>query len=351
MKNKSLSPTLSKKKGEKTQCHFNNNRINSIVYCLLSISLFSCQPPAEQQSEEKKIVVIKINAPDFNPDSAYVYVKTQVDFGPRIPGSKAHEKCADFMSQKLKSLGWEVIVQKATATTFDTKKYAMKNIIGSYNTQSGKRILLCAHWDTRPFADRDSVDTDKPINGANDGASGVGVLLEVARMITTLKPKIGVDIILFDLEDYGQPHESKFPEQEDTWCLGTQYWAKNLHKPGYFAEYAILLDMVGAKNATFPMEGTSMYYAPSVVEKVWNVAAKIGYSNYFIPDKTGETTDDHLYVNALAHIPCIDIVNYNPITRDYPPFHHRHSDNLDLVDKQTLKAVGQTLLELVYSEN
>ena len=324
----------------------------TIYYLLFAIFLFSCSTPTEEskEKEEIKTIITKTPAPDFNPDSAYQYIKTQVDFGPRIPGSKAHEHCADFISQKLKSFGWEVIVQKATATTFDTKKFAMKNIIGSYNPQSGKRVMLCAHWDTRPFADRDSIDTDKPINGANDGASGVAVLLEVARMITTSTPNIGVDVIFFDLEDYGQPHESEFPEQEDTWCLGTQYWAKNLHKAGYFAEYAILLDMVGAKNATFPMEGTSMHFAPAIAEKVWATASKIGYSNYFVSDKTGETTDDHLYVNVLAHIPCIDIVHYDPVVRDYGPFHHRHSDNMDLIDKQTLKAVGQTLLEVVYSE-
>lgn len=313
--------------------------------------LFSCGSPdkSPEKSEETKISQPKIPTPNFNADSAYQHVKTQVDLGPRVPGSKAHEQCADFIIQKLRSYRWEVVEQKASARTYDGKSFNLKNIIGSFNIQNGKRIMLCAHWDTRPFADRDSVGQDKPIDGADDGGSGVGVLLEVARQVSISKPDVGLDLIFFDLEDYGQPQNSKFPENENSWCLGSQYWGEHPHKPGYYAQFGILLDMVGGKNAVFPMEGTSMYYAPSIVEKVWKAASGIGYSNYFVSDRTNQTTDDHLYINALASIPCIDIVHYDPAAKDYGTFHHRHSDNIGNIDPQTLKVVGQTLLEVVYS--
>jgi hypothetical protein len=213
--------------------------------------------------------------------------------------------------------------------------------------------MLCAHWDTRPFADQDTEDTNKAIDGANDGASGVGVLLEIARQFSLKKPNIGVDIILFDAEDYGQPAVSDYPRMEHSYCLGSQYWATHLHKSNYFAKYGILLDMVGGKNAVFTQELASLSFAPKVLNKVWNTAAELGYGNFFQFKKTNLIIDDHLYINNLAQgrVPTIDIIEYNEVTESHFYEHwHTHKDKLENIDKNTLKAVGQTVLQVVYNE-
>lgn len=317
---------------------------------LLTVFVFfsACNNSKTEQpvSEQPETPATKITAPSFNADSAYRYTKEQVDFGPRVPGTKAHANCATYLTQKLKTFGLDVIVQSGVATTYDSKKFTLSNIIGQYNPQLTKRILLCGHWDTRPFADRDSVNPTKPFDGADDGASCVAVLLETARQLSISKPNVGVDIVLFDLEDYGD----QSGDTEDTWCLGSQYWSKNPHKADYYAQFGILLDMVGGKNAVFPKEGSSMHFAPAVVNKVWNMAAQAGYAQYFIAAETPPTTDDHVYVNTLANIPCIDIVHYDVNKRDYMPCHHRHCDNMDIIDPATLKMVGQVLLEVVFAE-
>jgi glutaminyl-peptide cyclotransferase len=327
--------------------------ISLFIFALLFLAGCKLKEEKEQPEEQKKETVSKplVAAPGINADSAYAFVKQQVEFGPRVPGTKAHAQCALWLEQKLKSYIPDVIVQKGTATTFDQKRYDIKNIIGSYNPTATKRILLCAHWDTRPFADREEgANKNKPLDGANDGGSGVGVLLEIARQLSISKPVVGVDIIFFDLEDYGQPEGSSYPEMQNSWCLGSQYWASNLHKPGYYANFGILLDMVGAKGAVFPREGTSVYFASAIVDKVWNTAARLGYGSYFINATTGQTTDDHLYVNQIANIPCIDIVHYNTMEARYFDHHHKVTDNMEQIEPGILKITGQTVLQVVFDE-
>ena len=223
----------------------------------------------------------------------------------------------------------------------------MQNIVASFNPDAKKRVLLCAHWDTRPWADEDIVDQDKPILGANDGGSGVGVLIEIARQLSQNPIDLGVDIVLFDAEDYGNS------DIVDSYCLGSQYWSKKPHIPGYKAKYGILLDMVGAEGAYFFQEGVSMHYAADVVKKVWETAHKAGYRQYFIFNQFdfSQLTDDHLYVNRYAKIPCIDIIQYdknNP--KGFGSFWHTHEDNMNIISTATLKAVGQTVLEVLYRE-
>ncbi|HET6245447.1 MAG TPA: M28 family peptidase [Bacteroidia bacterium] len=323
---------------------------------IFSVMIFSCSRPADENkktvTEEKPVVIEpRVETPDFNADSAYAFIEKQVSFGPRVPNSKAHAQTAQFLVNKLKSYGFNVILQEGEVTSFDNKILGLKNIIAESKPEARERVMLFAHWDTRPFADQDSKDRNKPIDGANDGGSGVGVLLEIARQISQYPPEIGVDIILFDAEDYGQPEGTMMERKADTYALGSQYWSKKPHKTGYKARYGILLDMVGAKDAIFTKEGTSMYYAPMIVQKVWDTASLLGYGAYFIDKKTPGITDDHSYVNSIAGIPSIDIIQYDSQTESkFGHYWHTHMDNMDIIDKNTLKAVGQTVLDVVFQE-
>lgn len=292
-------------------------------------------------------------SPDFNADSAYHYVAKQVEFGPRVPNTKEHVACGDYLVASLKRFGADVTEQTMTLTAFDGTKLNARNIIGAYGMDKSKRILLFAHWDTRPFADHDADKSrwNEPILGANDGASGVGVLLEIARQVNLKAPAVGVDIIFFDAEDYGDPIFAKNVPQGDWWCLGSQYWSRNPHVSNYRADYGILLDMVGAKGATFFREYHSMYFAESVVGKVWGTANQLGYTEYFINRNEGAVTDDHLYVNTGINIPSIDIIQLDEKSDfSFGHYWHTHKDNMDVIDSKTLGVVGQTVLEVIYKE-
>ena len=320
-----------------------------IGFLILLITIISCNSKQEKVTIKKS--KIKIEVPNFNSDSAYFFVERQVSFGPRVISSKAWDQCSKYLTNKLESYGAKVIVQQAPVTTYDQKKHTLRNIIGSYSPEKNNRIALFAHWDSRHVADYDTINTSQPILGANDGGSGVGVLLEIARNINLKNPKIGVDIIFFDAEDYGQPENSKFPTMNDSWCLGSQYWSKNPHKQNYFAKYGILLDMVGGKDAEFWQEGISSYYASNIIKKVWDVAHNIGYSNFFIYKKSPQIMDDHYYVNTITGIPTIDIIEYDPFSKtNFNKHWHTHADNMNNVDRETLKAVGQTVMKVIYSE-
>lgn len=304
-----------------------------------------------KSSQERSKSSFKVDRPPFSEDSAYAFIEKQLSFGPRVPNTEGHRKAADYLSGKLNQYNFDVIRQEAVVTAFNGVGLNMINIIGEYKPELNNRVLLFAHWDSRPFADNDTKDKGKPIPGANDGASGVAVLLEIARQLDTLKPAVGVDIIFFDAEDYGQPSNSMQKRQSGTWCLGSQYWAKNPHKPNYSANYGILLDMVGAKGATFTKEAISMYYAPQIVDHVWGIAKLLGHGNHFVFQETTHVgEDDHLYVNKIAKIPSIDIIQYDPSTRAFAPHWHTHDDDLSVIDKATLEAVGETVLATVLKE-
>ena len=320
-----------------------------IGFLIFLITIISCNSKQEKKTIKKSKV--RIEVPNFNSDSAYFFVERQVSFGPRVISSKAWDQCSKYLTNKLESYGAKVIVQQAPITTYDQKKHTLRNIIGSYSPEKNNRIALFAHWDSRHVADYDTINTSKPILGANDGGSGVGVLLEIARNINLKNPKIGVDIIFFDAEDYGQPENSKFPTMNDSWCLGSQYWSKNPHKQNYFAKYGILLDMVGGKDAEFWQEGISSYYASNIIKKVWDIAHNIGYSNFFIYKKSPQIMDDHYYVNTITGIPTIDIIEYDPFSKtNFNKHWHTHADNMNNVNRETLKAVGQTVMRVVYLE-
>jgi Zn-dependent M28 family amino/carboxypeptidase len=320
-----------------------------IGFLILFVTIIACNSNQDKVVEKKPKV--KVEVPNFNSDSAYFFVEQQVNFGPRVISSKAWDNCSKYLTNKLESYNAKVIVQQAPITTYDQKNHTLRNIIGSYSPEKNNRIALFAHWDSRHVADYDTINTSKPILGANDGGSGVGVLLEIARNLDLKNPKIGVDIIFFDAEDYGQPENSKFPNMNDSWCLGSQHWSKNPHKQNYFAKYGILLDMVGGKDAEFWQESISSYYASNIIKKVWDVAHNIGYSNFFIYKNSPQIMDDHYYVNTIAGIPTIDIIEYDPFSKtNFNKHWHTHADNMNNVDRKTLKAVGQTVMNVIYSE-
>lgn len=327
----------------------------SLKILSLILVLASCSPekPKDEPVIEQPTVVSKprIIPPTFNDDSAFSYVKAQADMGPRVPGSKAHEKSIAYFKSRFEKFGAQVLIQTAGAKTYDGKQWLLKNVIASFNPLSNNRIILGAHFDSRPISEKETDPKlkEKPCPGVNDGASGVGVLLEVARILQLKDPGVGVDIILFDLEDYGIPNGG--PEMADTWCLGSQHWSKNPHKSNYTAKFGIVLDMVGAKDAVFAREGYSAFYANDVISKVWKAAEISGAGKYFINEEYGEITDDHYYINKIAQIPCIDILHYDIYKNSFFDHHHKCSDDINTIDKNTLKAVGQTLLEVIYNEN
>lgn len=314
--------------------------------------LGSCgqEQPASSSESAPSQVQNEVVRPAFDADSAYAYVARQVSFGPRVPNTPEHAACATWLAKELARHGAEVTVQEGRARAFDGTILDMKNIIGTFHPESRDRILLFAHWDTRPFADKDSVRQREPIDGANDGASGVGVLLEIARQLGLEAADVGVDIIFFDAEDYGRPEW--LPSVEDgyrTWCLGSQFWAENPHRVGYRARFGILLDMVGAGDAMFHQEGTSLRYAPHVVRKIWKRAEELGFGDRFNASPTPPTIDDNYFVSDMAGIPSANIVDYRTQVRPmgYGPFHHTHADNMNVIDRATLNQVGTTVLSVV----
>ena len=328
----------------------NRNIILCIIAALLLAACGSSQKKSEPAAVEAAVIV-----PIFDADSAYSFVASQVAFGPRVPNSEAHRACGDYLENKLRAYGAEVVTQNVTLTAYNGDKLQARNIIAQFQPQKKKRVMLCAHWDSRPWADSDPDKANhyKPILGANDGASGVGVLLEIARHLSGAPTKVGVDIVLFDAEDYGRHENEPYTGagMDHSWALGSQYWARFPHKDNYNARYGILLDIVGAPGSTFYREGISDYYAPGIIDKVWAQAAKDGYGSYFINKEGGMVTDDHLYVNDFLGLPCIDIINCDRNSPNgFGPYHHTVKDDMEWIDAATLKAVGQTVLAVVYNE-
>ncbi len=309
-------------------------------------------PETEEVEEVEKVLPV---GPAFNADSAFAYCQAQCDFGPRNMNTEAHDKCAEWIIAKFKSFGCEVTTQKADLKGYDGTVLKNQNIIASYNPKATTRILLCAHWDSRPWADNDPDSTKwhTPILAANDAASGVAVMLEIARLlkVNPLSSNIGVDFVCFDAEDWGTPQWSDAQDDGSSWALGAQYWSKNLPQ-GYEARYGILLDMVGGQGAKFYREGMSMQYAGDIVRKVWKAARQAGYESFFPKKDGGMITDDHIPVNKNAQIPTIDIIPYYPDCQQsgFGPTWHTVSDDMDHLDKSTLKAVGQTLIQVLFTE-
>jgi hypothetical protein len=302
---------------------------------------WGCSSEEKQSSDSTSIAVAQI--PDFSADSAYKYVQEQVALGPRVPGTEAQEAGRDYIAGTLERHGAEVQIQPFSAERYDGEKLTGYNIIGSFAPEAQDRILLCAHWDSRFQADQG--DESQAVPGANDGASGVGVWLEVARHLQQQPPGVGIDIVFFDLEDQG----TSLGNAPQSWALGAQHWSRNPHRPAYRFRMGILLDMVGAENARFYKEGFSQRYAGRWVDRIWSTASNMGYGNYFIDESMGAVTDDHYFVNVIAGIPTLDIIHKE---KGSPTgfFSHWHTtgDDIDIIDRQTLKAVGRVVTQSVY---
>jgi hypothetical protein len=327
-------------------------KINIRLYCLFLFLILlggiSCK--INNKKERKEEITSVIKKPEFSADSAFSFIEKQVSFGNRIPGTASHLYCRDYLVEKLTAYCDTVILQSTTVKLFDGKTVPCYNVIGTINASAARRMLLCAHWDTRPYADQDIQNKTQAIMGANDGGSGVGVLLEVARQLYKQRPEYGIDIIFFDVEDWGQPEFSMLPATENSYCLGSQYWSRNTHIRGYSAQQGILLDMVGGKGATYTLEGTSMRYAPEFMQKVWSIASELGHGNAFVKAETPPIIDDHYYINTIVGIPTIDIIHHDASTPSgFPHYWHTHKDDMSNVDKTSLSAVGETVLAVIYN--
>lgn len=324
-------------------------KIQILALLIMSLIATACNAGSANDDNRTAEQVVAVSYPQFNADSAYNFVETQVNFGPRVPGTSGHKKCAQWIVGQLNNFNADTIIeQPATLTAFNGDRLPIINIFAQYNRNATKRILLLAHWDTRPWADAetDPAKHNTPIPGANDGGSGVGVLLEIARNLSHKMPTIGVDLLFTDAEDYGDTGGD-----DNSWCLGTQYWIKNMpYDATNRPMYGILLDIVGGLDARFYREGFSDYLAPHIVNKVWATANAAGYSNIFINSQRGAVTDDHVYINNSG-IPCIDIIECaNPATGSFPSTWHTLNDDMKSIDRNSLKAVGQTVLNTIYNE-
>lgn len=324
-----------------------------ITFLTAMLWLAACNQKKEDRQEESSAT--ETAGPAFSADSAYAFCEQQCQFGPRVMNTEAHEQCKQWIADRFRQYGCDVVLQSAVVNGYDGTPLKATNIIARtpLATRQGGGILICAHWDSRPWADNDpdSANWRKPVMAANDGASGVGVMLELARLISRDDSlAVPVTFVCFDAEDWGTPQWEE-EHEGDTWALGAQYWAAHLSDAEHY-RYGILLDMVGGQSATFYQESFSKHYAQSVLDRVWAAARVVGYGSYFINDEGGGVTDDHVYVNRVGNIPCIDIVPHHPACEQssFGPTWHTVNDDMQHLDKNTLLAVGQTLIQVLYSE-
>lgn len=295
---------------------------------------------SESESVAPEDVATSAPLVNFNGDSAYRYLASQLEFGPRVPNTIAHRKAGDWLSGELKRHGLKVTEQTAKLKAFDGTILDARNIFGQYNPEAKDRILLLAHWDCRPWADQDP-DPEKrilPVDGANDGASGVAILLEIARQLSLNPIDKGIDILFVDAEDWGTEGD------DDSWALGTRYFVENYPVKGYSPRFAILLDMVGGNGATFYREYFSEKSASVLADQIWQTAHRLGHGDFF-PDRMGSAImDDHVQL-IKAGIPAIDIIEYDMRGGGgFNPRWHTTKDNLEGISKNTLDVVGSTLI-------
>lgn len=329
-----------------------------IIATALATGLTACFSQGKNADESAKmssdVATKKTIEVNFNADSAYSYIAKQCEFGPRILESKAHDNCVEYLTSELKRHGAEIVdVQKCNVVDWENKTRKAENIIAHFNPSAKNRVILFSHWDSRPWADQDGNEATRriPIDGANDGASGVGVILEIARQYKKSNLEVGLDVVFFDAEDLGEPTFITHTNGNNkSWCLGSQYWASH-YKEDSIAKprYGILLDMVGDADAKFHIDLASYTYAKPIINKIWSTAQTLNYDNVFQMYESGALIDDHVQVNENANIPTVDIIDFTAY-RGFPETWHTHQDVIGNISKTTLKVVGETIMTVIAKE-
>jgi len=282
------------------------------------------------------------NVPRFDEDHAFSYLVAQCDFGPRNPGSDGYYACLDYLITELDQSANEIILQDFSYQEQRyNKHYNLENIIARFNPDAEFQTVISAHWDTRPWADQEDLrqDRDQPIIGANDGASGVAILLELAKIMGENPPPIGVNLVFFDGEDLGVPGEN------ETYCQGSRFFAKNLPIPR--PDEAINLDMVGDKQLVLPIERYSLEYHPKLVRHLWDRAKDMGL-DAFIGRVDYAIYDDHIPLNEIAGIPSIDIIDFK-YPNSYANFWHTLNDIPENCSEESLGQVGALMVDYIYN--
>jgi len=276
----------------------------------------------------------------FDGEAALGYVRDQVAFGPRVPNTDGHRRAGDWIQAHLARTADTVEVQAFTHVTAAGDTLSLRNFLGRFRPARAERVLLLAHWDTRPRADQSAnlADQRRPVPGANDGASGVAVLLALADLLAAAPPAVGVDLLFVDGEDYGDFTGADGAVGPDV-LLGSRHYAATV-SPDRFPLYAVLLDMVGDADLRIAQEGYSVARAPEVVTRVWETARALGYGNVFEPAVRYTLTDDHLPLLDRG-IRAIDVIDY-----DYP-YWHTVEDTPDKVSARSLQIVGDVMAALL----
>lgn len=320
----------------------------ALIVCSAIIAT-SCggKTPVQATSTPLSVEAQKGLSIEVDADTVFAFVEAQTSMGPRVPGMTGHDRCIAFIKERLVSYGAEVSEQDTIFAPAGTEiqPQRVRNITGRFNVGAPRHVLLLAHYDTRPWADEDSdpANHDTPIAGANDGASGVAVLLEIARLMEQLPDNVEVEMLFVDAEDAGNHTEDL------SWCIGSQAWASSFDPLSRgIPEYAILLDMVGGKNAIFHREYFSEQYASRINNKVWNTAKQLGHGERFPNEIGGALNDDHIHILSVG-IPAIDIVeSANPTTQSFNPTWHTLEDNIENIDRATLKMVGDVVINTIF---
>jgi hypothetical protein len=278
----------------------------------------------------------------FNAEAARGYVKTQVDFGPRIPGSEGHRKTGDWIVSQMRSRADTVWEQRWTHVTVKGDTLPLRNIFARIRVSAAERVLFVAHWDTRPTSDEasDPAKRQLPVPGANDGASGVAVLMALADLLKQMPPDLGVDLLFVDGEDYGS-----FDTMKDV-LLGSTYFADHLPAANYQPVFGVLLDMIGDADLQINQEINSVQSAPEVVRRVWQAAKDLNYDRYFIPETKYQVTDDHVPLLRKG-LRVIDVIDLDYPREGSPTYHHTPDDTLDKVSAKSLQIVGDVMASLV----
>jgi glutaminyl-peptide cyclotransferase len=321
-----------------------NKKLTSLMWSFLLLVLLAGCKTDTGTKQQTDIVKPRATVPAVSPDSAFSLIDKQLSFGVRVPGTPGHKATKDWIKARMEAYGASVEIQEFKASFLGKTNITSWNIIAKINPEYQNRVILFAHWDTRLIAEKDKNESmrEKPILGAVDGASGVAGLLEIARLVhSNPLNEFGIDFVFFDAEDQGNDGLM------ESWCLGSQYWSASVTKQENKPKYGILLDLIGAKGATYSKEGISATYAGDLQNKIWELAAAMGKGNIFINAPIGQITDDHYYVNTIAGIPTVDIIETKP-SGYFAAYHHTHDDNIESIDRENLAAVIQVVTAAIY---